>query len=369
MSPKPENEISSNSSQSESVSVDLTLENSAVDESLSVDSGKAQKRNHSNTSEDIDNKKLNLNESGNNESSSPESLNVSLSSGNASKAKNDLNLNFSFDSFSNQPEADFEPKTPHWVPLILTSLGALKEEVKAVNEKLDAFESFKTDILNQVESIRHDVEAVKKEVQDKIVHDICALQTETIAVKKQGEEHEKSLNFMNGMYDDMKKEFSALQSKNDNLQKVIDTLSNQIDSNEQHNRNECLLMHGIPEKTKELPNDSRNIFIQNINEHLGLNVVVEPNMIRRAHRLGKKRTDGKPRPIIARFWNSELRNEIYFNKKKLKHKPVSISENLTKRRMNQKKLAEQQFGSQHVWTKEGRVYAKDEKGMIKTICS
>ena len=58
MSPKPENESSSNSSQSESVSVDLTLENSAVDESLSVDSGKAQKRNHSNTSEDIDNKKL-----------------------------------------------------------------------------------------------------------------------------------------------------------------------------------------------------------------------------------------------------------------------------------------------------------------------
>ena len=77
MSPKPENEISSNSSQSESVSVDLTLENSTVDESLTVDTGKSQKRNHSDTSEGIDNKKLNLNDSNNTESSSPESLNVS----------------------------------------------------------------------------------------------------------------------------------------------------------------------------------------------------------------------------------------------------------------------------------------------------
>ena len=157
-------------------------------------------------------------------------MNVSLSSGNARKTKNDLNLNFSFDSFSNQPEADFEPKTPHWVPLILTALGALKEEVQAVNDKLDAFESFKTDILNQVESIRLDVDAVKKQVQDKIVHDISALQAENIAMKKQSEEHEKSLNFISGMYDDMKNEFCTLQSKNENLQKAIDTLSNQIDS-------------------------------------------------------------------------------------------------------------------------------------------
>ena len=85
---------------------------------------------------------------------------------------------------SNQPEADFEPKTPHWVPLILTALGALKEYIREVNDKLDAFESFKTDIMNQVESIRLDVDAVKKQVQDKIVHDICALKTENTAMKK-----------------------------------------------------------------------------------------------------------------------------------------------------------------------------------------
>jgi archaellum component FlaC len=258
----------------------------------------------------------------------------------------------------------------------LKSLGALKEEVKAVNDKLDAFESFKTDILNQVEAIRHDVDAVKKEVQEKIVHDICALQTETIAVKKQGEEHEKSLNFINSKYDDMKKEFGALQSKNDNLKKVIDnlektvtSLNEQIDVNEQHNRSECLLLHGVPELEKEKPSQSKEIFVNNINQTLGpsLGVTMSIDHIRRAHRLGKRRNNGKPRPIIARIGDPELRNYIYMNKKECKGKQIAITENLTKRRMTLKLSAEQTYGEKNVWTKEGRIYAKDQNNQVKTI--
>ena len=152
---------------------------------------------------------------------------------------------------------------------------------------------------------------MKNEIQGKIVTDICSLQTEAVTLKQKGEDHEKSLNFVSSKFDEMKKEIENLSSMNKNLQNNIAALANQIDSNEQHNRNECLLMHGVPEGSKELPHDSKNIFVQNINEHLGLDVVIEPNMIRRAHRVGKKRNDNKPRPIIARLWSSELRNKIY----------------------------------------------------------
>ena len=90
-------------------------------------------------------------------------------------------------------------------------------------------------------------------------------------------------------------------------------------------------------------------------------------MICRAHRLGKKRTDGKSRPIIARIWSSNLQNDIYFSKKKLKDKSISITENLTQRRLEKLKKAEEQYGKKQVWTKEGRIYSKDDKGIIKLI--
>ena len=68
----------------------------------------------------------------------------------------------------------------------------------------------------------------------------------------------------------------------------------------------------------------------------------------RAHRLGKKRQNGKPRPIIARFLNFEARNEIYLNKKKFRGKPISVTENLTAKRMHLKYTAEQNFGPNNV---------------------
>jgi len=128
---------------------------------------------------------------------------------------------------------------------------------------------------------------VKKEIQGKIVNDICSLQTEAVTLKQKGEDHEKSLNFVSSKFDEMRKEIEDLSSMNKNLQNNIAALTNQIDSNEQHNRNECLLMHGVPEGTKELQKKKKNLFVQNINEHLALDVVIEPNMIRRAHRLRK----------------------------------------------------------------------------------
>ena len=78
--------------------------------------------------------------------------------------------------------------------------------------------------------------------------------------------------------------------------------------------------------------------------------------------------EGKPRPIIARFWSSTLRNDLYFNKKLCKGKPISITENLTKRRALLKTETKQKYGAKNVWTKEGRIYAKEEaSGNIKLI--
>ena len=169
------------------------------------------------------------------------------------------------------------------------------------------------------------------------------------------------------MYDEVKEKMSHETSTNEKLRKQVDSLALQLDANEQHNRNECLLLHGVAESDKEAPSQSKALFGKLIFEHLGISM--NEYDIKRAHRLGQRKQNGKPRPIIVRLRDPELRNKIYFNKKSLKGKPVSITENLTKRRMQEKIAAEKLYGEKSVWTKEGRIYAKDSSGQVKTIVS
>ena len=124
-------------------------------------------------------------------------------------------------------------------------------------------------------------------------------------------------------------------------------------------------IHGVPEKPKESPDQCKTEFVKNVQQHL--DIQLNNSYIKRAHRIGKKKENGKPRPIIVRLYDPELRNLIYINKKKCKGSKISITESLTKRRMEIKSSAEQQYGPNNVWTKEGRIYAKDNNDVIKTI--
>ena len=91
--------------------------------------------------------------------------------------------------------------------------------------------------------------------------------------------------------------------------------------------------------------------------------------IKRAHRYGPVRGDGKPRTIIARFWDSNLRNSVYGKKKNLKGKNLFITENLTNLRMVTLNKAKDDFGRQNVWTKEGRIFARDKDNKVITLVS
>ena len=53
--------------------------------------------------------------------------------------------------------------------------------------------------------------------------------------------------------------------------------------------------------------------------------------------------DDKVRPIILKFARFNIRSRIFRNKKKLKRKKVSITESLTKMRMEALKRAREEF--------------------------
>ena len=272
-------------------------------------------------------------------------------------------------------EVPFDKNTPFWVPILLKSFDALKndiqsnvhalsEEVKSLNSK---FENFCTDTSNRISSIENKV-ILSEDKLEKCENSIASLELNSEAQSKIAMELEKSVNFLSQNYDDLKKEIHGLITKNTNLEKNVENLSLQLDSNEQHNRNQCLLLHGVPESDKETPAQCKTLFAKNVSEKL--NTAVHESYIVRAHRLGKRKTNGKPRPLIARISSFELRSFIFFNKKLFKGSPMSITENLTKRRMDVKAKAERLYGVSNVWTREGRIYAKDaQSGVVKNIFS
>ena len=69
-----------------------------------------------------------------------------------------------------------------------------------------------------------------------------------------------------------------------------------------------------------------------INEHLEEEVTEKE--LDRTHRIGNPKSGNKrPRPIIVKFACYNTRRKVFVNKKKFKNTGISITESLTKRRM------------------------------------
>ena len=92
------------------------------------------------------------------------------------------------------------------------------------------------------------------------------------------------------------------------------------------------------------------------------------NDIDRSHRLGKKQTGSTPRPIIIKFTRYNVRNVIFRKKKILKGKAVSITENLTKKRITEMKIAREN-SFKHVWSQDGNMVYTDanDRNKIKVF--
>ena len=67
-----------------------------------------------------------------------------------------------------------------------------------------------------------------------------------------------------------------------NVSKRVDSLSGQVDKQEQYSRRNCLLLHGIPRNNNEKTDD---LCLAAMNDHLELSITEAD--IERTHRIGK----------------------------------------------------------------------------------
>jgi cell division protein FtsB len=152
---------------------------------------------------------------------------------------------------------------------------------------------------------------------------------------------------------------SRLQQEQAALTSKISTLEDKLDDYEQYSRNNCLLIHGLPEKSKENTNKTA---INTIQTHLKLSLSDED--IDRSHRLGRKQTadtsdehDRRPRsrPIILKFCSYAKREMVFKIKSKLKGTGIVITENLTAKRMGLLTATKKHEAVASAWSTDGRI--------------
>ena len=136
-----------------------------------------------------------------------------------------------------------------------------------------------------------------------------------------------------------------------------------LDRHEQYSRRNCLLTHGVKENEKEDTDEVVTEFEKKIEEKLSA------NDIDRSDGLGKNQSGSRPWPIIIKFTWYNVRHVIFRKKKILKGKSVSITENLTKKRITEMKVARETFGFKNVWSEDGKILYTDanDRNKIKVF--
>ena len=139
------------------------------------------------------------------------------------------------------------------------------------------------------------------------------------------------------------------------LNAFVKNLENQLDRQENYSRRNCILIHGITETQDENTDD---VSLRPINEHLELQLTEKE--LDRTHVVGNSKSDNKrPRPIIVKFARYNTRRKVFVNKIRLKNTGISMTESLTKHKMEFLKKAKNEFGF-NVWTVDGQIYHYDE---------
>lgn len=144
----------------------------------------------------------------------------------------------------------------------------------------------------------------------------------------------------------------------------LETLAREVDSIEMRSRRNMLLLHGVEEKEDE---NTIQVVTNVLKQHLLESFTTTD--VKRCHRMGRKSSNKKPRPILLKFCSTSVRDGLWFSKTKLKGSGITLSEFLTKSRHTAFMAAREKFGVTKSWTKEGSVYVIGADGHRHRISS
>lgn len=175
------------------------------------------------------------------------------------------------------------------------------------------------------------------------------------------EEVIEKISQTNTMVRSLSEQFNSLTDAVNNVKKQcekntggIAVVNNKLDALEQYSRRNNVRIFGIRESANESTDDIvLNLFKSKLN--LSLNV----SDIERSHRLGKRNSE-KTRAIIVKFASYRQKALVYGAKKNLKNSGITITEDITKPRLEILQEARKVLGTRNTWTSDGKIYGNYE---------
>ena len=146
-------------------------------------------------------------------------------------------------------------------------------------------------------------------------------------------------------------EILKLREKNQQLEDKLDDL-------EQYSRRNSIRITGIEENT-----DVTQFLANKLDVDVG-------NHIERYHPVGKRREDGKPRPLLVKFLNYHSRSAVLKNRSKLKGAGVFINEDLTKCRnliASKCRALKKDHKIKNTWIRDGTIFIKMDDESVNRI--
>ncbi|RVE40669.1 hypothetical protein evm_014681 [Chilo suppressalis] len=146
------------------------------------------------------------------------------------------------------------------------------------------------------------------------------------------------------------------------LRQQIAQLLGTVDDMVMRHRRKFLLISGIPESEDE---DLSTVVATLMKKHLGI-TEISTSSIKACFRLGSV-TNRRVRPVVVRFVDADVRNDVWKGKTKLKGTSLVISEYLTRSRQGLFQASREHFGVRRVWTAGGNIYIKTPDGSRQQV--
>lgn len=142
------------------------------------------------------------------------------------------------------------------------------------------------------------------------------------------------------------------------LQQQVELLARDVDHQEMRSRRKILLLHGLPEDSKE---DPAEVVTKVVSTKLKVTNFTSAH-ISRCHRMGRASGPDRPRPMLVKVRDFTMRDQVWFAKTNLKGTNITLSEFLTKPRHVAFMAARERFGIKNCWTRDGLIHVSGPDG-------
>ncbi|CAH1780842.1 unnamed protein product [Owenia fusiformis] len=165
--------------------------------------------------------------------------------------------------------------------------------------------------------------------------------------------------------DTLKSRIMILEKSHTDMTVKQDQLALEVNHNAQYSRKSTLRAVGIADDKNESVEKCIDTLCKTLNDHLPAGAMIEPDHIEIAHRLPGR--DGKPRQIIAKFFDRLVKDKVMSNKRHLKGTNVRIYHDLSPRNRVLLKEVKQHNDIDQAWYNNMKVYGKLKSGTIKVF--